>query len=253
MWALDEIVKNSNFYDVGVKLADLIVRGARIREFSDEYLPDYQLKNLFPDHESFEPLEDFCRILPHCMFAILKHSRDAKHCEMYDILKVYWLWDRQSPDLEKHIRRAMERNPSQPFFYAMLAEHLPDKLGTCLRVAKKGLKLCDQMIPLHVENTLRYLAAMSAWKLGIEMMTNALRIFKYAGEEQRNRSIGRGISFLTSALKDLEMIIKTSLPDCRYLKEALILYLPLLYLLKGSGALEENKVCVNQTEVRSNS
>ena len=144
----------------------------------------------------------------------------------------------------------MERNPSQPFFHALLAQSLFDNdLEGCLRVAKKGLKLCNEMVPRYVEDTLRYFAGMSAQRLGIKLMTKAASDFKYAGEEQRNRSIGRGIAFLTSALRDFGLIVTTSSPDCRYLKQTLVVYLRLLFLLKGRKALEEIKVCVKQAEM----
>jgi hypothetical protein len=164
---------------------------------------------------------------------------------MHDILKAYWLWEKQSSDLEKHICRAMERNPSQPFFHVIWARTLfNDDPEECLRVAKKGLKLCNQTTPAYAEDTLRYLAGMSARSLGIKFMTNAPRDFKYAGEEQRNGSTGRAVAFFTSALKDFEMIATNSSPDCRYFKHTLVEYIPLLFLLKGSEALEEIKVCV---------
>lgn len=243
-WALEQVIKHSNFYDVGVKLADLIVRGGRLVEFSRESLPRYQVPNVV-DNWDTKPLTDFIDILPICArFVTKRRPGDEKHFEMANILMLYWFYHASyEGPARQQVAHSIEMSPKQAFFYVYQAQLCPPDSEDCFRASKRGLQVCSEgNASEYVESSLRFMAGDSAFWIGHGIMLRALHDSTQVDEEEQNRGWGQGVAFWKSALSDFELLINNAPPDSRYIQQALFRYINILYMLKGNEASKEIEV-----------
>lgn len=247
-WALHQISEHGDFYDVGLKLADLILRGARFAEFSRECLPEVELPSL-TDGVTMERLDNFFDIIPYCVVWLGQVSEDDRHLEAIEIILMCWSWGSPKADrrlIKGFADKAIGRNPSQPFYYITLAQVSVDNFDfeEGLRVARKGLRLCDKKTSEFVKHSLRYFAGRCAMMIGIMIMREVIKELMYTDEEERSRTWGQAVAFWTSALEYFEVIVKTASPDSRFIKYAFCWYVSLLYALKGDQVDDkEMEVC----------
>ncbi|KDR72531.1 hypothetical protein GALMADRAFT_751816 [Galerina marginata CBS 339.88] len=209
--AIMAYTRNRDFYALGLKLAPLIVQTG------------YSITNMsFADNASHAafPFLWWADSLPLSAKAIRAKEKPDER-DQADILDInYLVVNNRGPEALAMLRRGIQRNPEQGFFYHLLSLSEGGIQG--LRSAKKGMK-CKTVTP-YVKYALLECAIEYAANIGLDLLQNM--------KNPDDPSWKGGIAFLTSAIEDAKAYIEGAPPDVPYMRNACSWYILLRILME---------------------
>ncbi|THH05479.1 hypothetical protein EW146_g9890 [Bondarzewia mesenterica] len=217
--AMMQIVQDHDFYGLGLKLAEYILR----TEFSVSQgawqVQDPRTGKMTVDSMGL-PFTMWVDALPHCAKA-LRARGSFGELDKADIIDLKFLITKaRHADARAMASKCIERSSRVGFFYyaLTLGADLPDGL----RAAKKGLKCPD--LTDYVRFGLLYRAAEHAMSLALAKLEDAML---------SGKNLEEGFAFAMTALEDSKTFIQEAPPDTRNMKSLIYIHTLSLLLVKG--------------------
>ncbi|KAH8108712.1 hypothetical protein DFH11DRAFT_1516499 [Phellopilus nigrolimitatus] len=241
--AIVQVMQDRDFYAMGKAIGPLITRTELSVVHGAFEMRDPQARTSGKALNSAGglPFTIWADALPFCVKAI-REKGIASEQNLADTIELKYLLVSQKLDNEANIdivKRAIERNPRNGYFYLVLAR-CPDQVRG-LRAAKKGLK-CPNLTD-YLRTTLLFCSVTLAARMGLDAVHDT---------RDTKRSFDEGVAFLTTALEDAKKFIECASPDNRNMPSVIDWYMILILALYGaetSPTFEEHRDIFKKLEI----
>ncbi|KAF8651578.1 hypothetical protein AX16_004694 [Volvariella volvacea WC 439] len=218
--AMIAVVQNRNLYDLGLKLAEFILR----TEFSISegwFQSEDPVTGQLEAADFGMPFKTYTESLPYAAKAIRAKGKpnEMDYADVIDIK--YLIMKQRVRDAVSIAKKSLVRNPHHAYFYYAITLAADPVEG--LRAGKKGLK-CKIITPF-IRFQMLQRAVEQAGEMGVKYLQAA-----HEGEKEWEE----GIAFLMSAYEDAKTYVEQAPPDNRHMKNMLYWLILLSIVVRGS-------------------